>query len=309
MHSKTGTSILHILNGDSSAYLFGRSGLEGQTAIWREMLVDGPCLDEVGSEDFWRVREEFFAQQLKVESGDYRSKVVAEWQKIEQWKQAKEVVLWFEFDLFCQINLLALCAYFAQFESAKVSLICVGHRPESDRKLGLGELSEKVYPKLFNNRQPLSREDLQRAAKVWKAYCHTNPQSLMEWAGKADPVFVYLKPAFQAHLKRFPNPTTGLNEIEMQLLKELEGEPVEPRKVIGNMLRWQDWYGFGDLQYEVYLSQLKGLYQVADGKLTLSQAGRSVLQGDIKHHPKESWVFGGVSRTGWNYESGRLIPS
>lgn len=270
--------LLHILNGDSSLQLFKASGLEGKTMVWREMLCEGPCDPNLNADIFWETRKAFMKARFGVPEEDYHKKVVQEIAGLENWVSATEVVLWFEYDLFCQVNIMAVLSWFAEQELPRpLSLICVGDFPDSEKRLGLGELSADQYPALFAERIELELDDLRFASRFWKAWTSGDPREL-EFALEPHPRFIYLQDAMRAHFQRYPEADTGLNLIEKTMLTFIDNGDLTRRQVIGAMLRWQRDYGFGDLQYEKYLDDLSGLISGTE-ILRLSEVGAAVLAG------------------------------
>jgi len=71
----------------------------------------------------------------------------------------------------------------------------------------------------------------------------------------------------------------------------------EKRKVVRKMLRQENYYGFGDLQYFKILEKLAPLYKEKDGRISLNEDGKKVISGEmdfmklITFFPK----YGGVS--------------
>src|SRR4051812_39763377 len=92
--------IYHILNGDSLAYSFPETNIQGEIIVVREALVEG---DVSGSnlDDFWQTR----AKCMGLTKVEYSNKVVTEFEKIINAAGNSEFNLWFEFDLFCQVNM------------------------------------------------------------------------------------------------------------------------------------------------------------------------------------------------------------
>ena len=56
----------------------------------------------------------------------------------------EEVVLWFEHDLFCQVQLIYLLDWFAERKlgRTKLGLVCIGEFPGIEYFHGLGQLNE-----------------------------------------------------------------------------------------------------------------------------------------------------------------------
>src|ERR1041384_1190090 len=92
--------IYNILNGDALAYSFPDAKIEGDIIVTREALIDG---DLTGNElqEFWQAR----ANYLGVTAADYHDKVLSEFEKIIKAPENSQFNLWFEYDLFCQVNM------------------------------------------------------------------------------------------------------------------------------------------------------------------------------------------------------------
>lgn len=254
---------LHILNGDSSLYLLQRSGITGDTAVWREVLSDGPVNSEFGTAGFWQMRKNFITSFFETIPNNYQDKVIVEFKNIENFSAYNEVVLWFEYDLFCQVNLIALLHWFGLQDRSdvKVSLICVGQISGHDKLMGLGELSPEMYPSLFEQRRTLNQNDFKFASGAYQAFCSDDPRDIENFILSPSNEFPYLAQAFKAHLKRFPFSTSGFNLIEQEIIRLIESGKNTERVLIGALLQWQKFYGFGDLQYIDYLNKLAPLLQ------------------------------------------------
>ena len=99
-------SILHVLNGDSTAYSFRDTGLEGDILVWREVFSQGPLMENIASGDFWKAREEWICNKFDETPDKYQQSVVEPLSKLSE--PYDELNLWFEFDLHCQANLLGV---------------------------------------------------------------------------------------------------------------------------------------------------------------------------------------------------------
>lgn len=297
-------STLHILNGDSSLYLLTKSGISGDSAVWREVLSDGPVLNSFGTDEFWRARETFMTSFTQTSSSDYEEKVIDEFKKIQNFETYNEVVLWFEYDLFCQVNLIALLHWFKQQDrgDVKISLVCVGQVRGYKKLMGLGELPTEMYPSLFEQRRILGRNDFNFASDAYQAFCSNDPRDLENFTLLPSNEFPYLAKAFQAHLMRFPSSESGLTLIEQKFIEFIESGKDKERTLIGALLQWQEYYGFGDLQYINYLKRLSPILDV-ESTITLKHNYRSA-QID------RNYFLGGalVSEWEWNEEDQELKP-
>ncbi len=92
--------IYHILNGGSLAESFPSANLDGEIIVDREALIEGD-LQGTDLAEFWKTR----AAYIGIPTAEYYDKVVTEFDKILNAPDNSEFNLWFEFDLFCQVNM------------------------------------------------------------------------------------------------------------------------------------------------------------------------------------------------------------
>ena len=93
----------HILNGDALKEQFPKD-LEGEIIVARECLVEGE-LKANGLDEFFKIRASFISRSFENNSiQDYYQRTASEFQKILDIKDNAEINLWFEDDLFCQVN-------------------------------------------------------------------------------------------------------------------------------------------------------------------------------------------------------------
>ena len=92
--------VYNILNGDSLAYSFPDAKIEGNIIVIREGLIDG-TLSGDNLHDFWQSR----AKYLEITETEYNDSVVNEFEKIINAPAHSTFNLWFEYDLFCQVNM------------------------------------------------------------------------------------------------------------------------------------------------------------------------------------------------------------
>lgn len=252
------TNTLHILNGDSTRQIIEQSDIPGDLCVWRDVLSDGPAILDVGSDEFWSIRTAYMTSAFELTEEEFRTKMLAEFKLISGFVSYEEVVLWFEYDLFCQINMLALLHWFNQQErgNTKISLICVGREEGYEKLVGLGEIDPARFPDLFNRRRIMGTQDFTFASDVYEAWCSDDPTDLETYTLLPSNEFPYLSDALQSHFKRFPSTQTGLTEIEQKIVDLIGSGVHEERRIVGSLLRWQEFYGFGDLQFFEILNRL-----------------------------------------------------
>ena len=253
-------NIIHILNGDSTLPILEKSGIEGAIVVWREMLCEGPLSNDFASDEFWQKRYTYFETEIGVKRLDYFDKTIKEILKLEDLSNYNEVVLWFEFDLFCQVNLLAACTYLLDnyVKKANYYLVCTGKEKGKEGLQSLSNYSSEDFKKLYANKSPLSKANLMFAKECWNVYAENDFDKLKAYNFNQSSKFEYLELAMNQHLKRFPS-TNGLNQIENKILKIINSSALTENEIIRTLLIWQSAetiYGFGDLQYFQYLKIL-----------------------------------------------------
>jgi len=272
---------LHILNGDSIRSILEQSGIEGDVVVWREMLCEGPLHKEVASAQFWDDRYAYFENELNVNRKEYLEKSISEIGKLEDVSNYTDVVLWFEFDLFCQVNLLALSTYLLDNYETKTNyhLICTGKVEGKEQLQSLANFSPLEFNDLFKNKIALNKSDLEYAKECWAVYVENDIEKYKSFNFNQSSKFQYLKPAIDQHLLRFPT-NNGLNQIENKVLKIINSSILNENEIVRELLIWQQSetvYGFGDVQYFQYLKKLNKYITVKDSGYYLNDAGKTVV--------------------------------
>jgi len=275
------TNTIHVLNGDAIIPIFRKSEIKGEVVIWREMFCEGPIVEQVASDDFWKNRYAFFENKFGVDKLEYFDKTIKEILPLRDLAIYHEVVLWFEYDLFCQVNLIAVCSFLLQNYRKDVTyyLVCTGKVKGKLNWNSLSDFSSDEYIVLYKNRVKLTKNNLLFAEQAWKLYVQNNYKDLADFNFNKAGKFNYLQGAINQHLKRFSQ-ENGLNEIENKILQIVASEELTSEKIVQKLLFWQNKntvYGFGDLQYFMYLKGLNKYCLIKDGKYYLNEIGKRKL--------------------------------
>ncbi|WP_222984236.1 DUF1835 domain-containing protein [Flagellimonas meishanensis] len=306
-------SLLHITNGDAFTSRLQSLKIKGDIITWREMLCEGKTLCAVGSESFWKTRFEFLNKNYKISKSWFVEKTLKEYRSLCNHKQQDQIVLWFEYDLFCQINMLAVLSWLKTHRRhAEISLICSGNEEGGDTLYGLNELSDEKLLKLYEKRTLLSQDDIEFADYVWQLYCSDNPIRLENIISNTDFSFEYLSDALKTHLRRFPTIKNGLNELENRVLETVElQKPSSKKELLGQLVGNQGYYGFGDTQYERIITSLKPLFN-SFNPVKLTKKGREVLKNQTNYYSQirdNQLYLGGSLKYNFLYNSdtGRIL--
>ena len=253
------SSILHILNGDSTAYSFKDTGLDGDILVWREVLSQGPLLEDISSAAFWEKRSDWISKGFNEAPENYRKKVIEPLGKLSNIYD--EITLWFEFDLHCQINMLGVMEMMLKHTDLsipKVYLVCPNEYPGVEDFRGMGQLNGKQLALLYDDRFRLNDWDFTLASQAWKLYVSGDDIALEKWINETTfwGSLHLLKPALQAHLKRVRINGAGLNKIEQTLL-DIYNSGIKNKSAIYEVFwKTEKIYGMGDLEIDIYLQSL-----------------------------------------------------
>lgn len=279
------SSLLHITNGDSFTDRLNSLNLEGEIITWREMLCEGKTLNQVGSESFWKARYEFLHTNYKVSKSWFIEKTLKEYRSLCNHKQQDHIVLWFEYDLFCQINMLAVISWLQTHRKyAQITLVCSGKEDTSDKLYGLNDLSDEQLKQKYANRVVLTQDDISYADYVWQLYCSDNPIRLENLTDFKNYQFNYLEDAIKTHLQRFPSITNGLNLMENNILQlTKDHKPATKKELMKTVLTNQGNFGFGDVQYERAIARLKPLFSTFN-PVRLTKKGKEILEKQTSYY-------------------------
>jgi hypothetical protein len=240
----------HILNGDSLAYSFPDTKIKGEIVIVREGLIDGDLSGD-NLEDFWQSR----AKYMGITETGYHNSVVKEFKKIIEAPDNSEFNLWFEYDLFCQVNMWFVISLINNLTlKKKVFAVYTSHLDKSDKRFwnGFGPANSDELKICLANRIPLNENDLHFGHNLWKAYKSGNLEELTNLSKNQSLAFPYLQEVVKAHVDRFPKdgakgrPERALEDIVKNISTDFH-------KVLKEFWSRESIYGFGDIQ-------LKNLY-------------------------------------------------
>jgi hypothetical protein len=296
--------VLHLLNGDATAAVFPDT-LPGERAVWRDILMEGPADADADTRAAW------LAPRLGVSADAYARRWREGIAMLSRAKEQDEVVLWFERDLFCTLNLWFVLT---RLDVSRVSLVF----PALDADFrGLGTLDSGHFPALFERRERLGLDEIRDAHELWRAYAAPDPTALARY----EPILPFARSAIRLHSGRFPSAIHGLDELEHETLATLD-EPIDFGALFRRVtsIRPLNELGLGDVQFAATLSDLAAgptpLVAIADREQSLSRwrisrtpVAADVLAGRVDRlalAPLDRWLGGVHLRPGapvWRWDS------
>jgi hypothetical protein len=322
-------NLLHVANGSSTTTLIEAAGLPGRTMVWCDPLYDGPVPD-VPDEELVRIRARFHAS-----SPDAIDSVAADFKgwrtAVDDHRSHDELVLWFEHDLFDQLNLVQLLTHLGRWGPLirPVTLVSIDAHPGHPNFKGLGELSAPEIAALFEARSPVSRASLALAPDAWDAFRSPDPKAIEAFLTTDTTAMPFLAAALKRHLEEFPWHADGLSRSERRLMSLVREGPVDARRVFVQMHEGETAYYLTDTSFRDRVRELantspplltlvggaEGTPASLRGTIALTQAGRDVLAGTLDRVRLcgiDRWL-GGAHLTGhgpvwrWHGRTGKLV--
>jgi hypothetical protein len=292
------SGFLHVANGTSTTMTIEAAGMSGATSIWADPLHDGPVPD-VTDEELLDVRARFLAgdpAEGPAEAGDSVIEVaddLKEWRRvIREHDGYDELVLWFEHDLFDQLNLIQLLTFIRTAVPADktVSLICIDSFPGRPSFKGLGELTAAELAPLLDTRQRVTDAQYAVAERAWHVFRQPTPEALDSFRREESQALPFLAPALARFLQEYPWTLDGLSRRERRLLQLAQEGPTSLARAFPRMDDGDRTYYIADTSLSDTADGLAStsppLLTVSAGEglqrtVAITDTGRAVLTGEI----------------------------
>ena len=304
--------ILHITNGNSLTDYLRELNFTDDILTWQEMLCEGPTAEQIDTEHFFSIRKQFLLDYYDIEVNEEEFKT--ELKTLNNTSKYSKIILWFEYDLFCHINLMAVVSLLQQKNNkAPLYLVSSGRiKGENDLK-GLSELSATQLLNHFEEKIKLSEADIDLLVTLWKTYCGKDHNLFKPYITKKSP-FKYLSNCLKAHLRRFPDSKTGLSVLETNILEIVKKYPIKSRQhLLGYALNYQGYYGFGDIQLMRMIEKLSIFFDENQEGITLNRKGHEALLGQYNFSTElnNNMPFGGVNKFDFHFneDQNKLIKT
>ena len=186
--------MLHVTNGESVS--IRDTGLPGRVLCWMDVLTEGPVPRGLSLRELSRVRERFIIEFFSLPSAEVsfaeRDRTIGEFRDHE------EVVLWFEHDLFDQLQLIQILDWFSSQDLGAVRLALICHDSY------LGPMRAEQLTPLFETRHTVTAAELKTARAAWAAFCSPEPLGLAALLDQDTSALPFLRAAVLRHLQQFP---------------------------------------------------------------------------------------------------------
>ncbi|MEO6835912.1 MAG: hypothetical protein ABI231_08405 [Candidatus Tumulicola sp.] len=291
--SVRGASTLHVTNGDSVLYVFKKAGILGTHLAWRDSLFEGPVPAGLVLEEMSAVRARYltgrgYGNPIKV-IHDFKTRDG----ELRKAGEFREVVLWFEHDLYDQLQILqALTAIEElELEPGRVALV------QSDHYLGTMTVDE-LSP-LLPRRRTATAATFKSARRVWGRFTSADPAELLA-AARDDAIGLpFLRPALQRLCEEYPRKRDGLSRSQRHALEAVCQGPALNAELFARAQAREEAAFLGEAAFVRILDDLRDerapLLEGEVGAFVPTALGRRVLAGDadwLETYPIDRWIGG-----------------
>ncbi len=300
---------LNITNGDSAVARLQAAGIEGDFLPWRDVLHDGPVPADLDHASLAQCRAAFLAAQGWGDRGAIAREFAARDQTLATLAEREQVTLWFEHDLYDQLQLLQVLDRLGGKEAAAPHpgpvpvLACAG-------TFYLGEARVAQLRELRRQAAAVTPAQFALARRAWAALRAPTPGPWCTLREADTSALPYLHDAIARLVDEYPSVRDGLSRTERAALTIVAGGETRPREVFAAFQATEPRRFLGDSLFWARLERMAccepRLLRVtgpAEGRVTpdatvqATEAGRAVLAGSRRaRFPAEPvrWI-GGVA--------------
>jgi hypothetical protein len=303
---------LIVTNGDNTTAGMLQAGFDADLLPWRDMLHDGPVPSGLALEELSKLRARFLAEEFGAPAktgSDFAERD----EKVRAHADYERIELWFEHDLYDQLQLIQLLDVFAQ-ERRSEGLYLM----QADDYLGMQ--TPEALAALQSKARPVTSDQFALAQSTWAAFTSATPEKISPLAFGDYKSLPYLSSALRRLLQELPAVGSGLSLTEERCLVALKDGPRSVGALFKITQEQEEARFLADLPFFKLLDGLcfattplllglpyrskacvtgpdEGNYRAfAKAELTLTDAGRAALDGRFDHAQENGiarW-FGGT---------------
>ncbi|MGD8570469.1 MAG: DUF1835 domain-containing protein [Gammaproteobacteria bacterium] len=278
--------ILNITNGDSAVRVMKAAQMSGDILPWRDVLHDGPVPAGLSLRELSEVRAQFIIDQGWGDPDAIRNDFATRDKQLESCDEYDKVTLWFEHDLYDQLQILQVLDWFADHppKKARLSIICTEQY--------LGPSSPEQLKELVKFEEDITEHHLVVAKTAWSAFREPAPELLLKLLHDDLSILPFLEGAIIRLLEEYPNCENGLSRTAQKALELVTNGEKRPGRLFGAYQETEQRRFMGDSSFWGILHELLNshppLIELPPGKqltlptspdqeLTITTAGREVL--------------------------------
>ena len=263
----------------------------GQILPWRDVLHEGPVRAGLSLAELSRERARFIADCGWGSFKDVLEDFGRRDAMLEQSGKQAEVVLWFEHDLYDQLQLIQLLDWFARHPAPRLTLVCEAEY--------LATMKAERAAELLGARKEVTPLQLEQGRAAWAAFTGDDPRKM----GTGDyAALTFLGAALRRQLEEYPWVADALSRLERSVMEALRDRPLGFKQLFDKVREEPAFLGDTVLMWHLERMQIEGL-------VSRSRKAWSVKGPRQRRAPR--WLGGVRIDTDtpwrWDQDSGRLL--
>lgn len=327
---------LHITNGDSVEGGIRAADPDSEIVPWRDVLHEGPVPPGLSLPELSRVRAAFLTSEGMGTAAVLERELMERDDALRRFADHDEVVLWFEWDLYDQLQLIQLLDFFAAWSADSLaetntvlSIICIrGY---------LGTIPSEEFPKLHAGRTGVTRAMLDLGARAFRAFRSGDPRQMEDLIRDDTSALEFLAHSFARLLEELPSTFNGLARSEQQILEAVAQKPLSFSQLFRRTGNREERIYCGDATMARYIQRMSRhphpllLHPTGEtiaaprhsedssafrnSEIALTETGREVLSGNrdwIDLGGTDRWIGGihldrGAASWRWDVDSRSVV--
>jgi hypothetical protein len=311
-------------------------GIGGEIVPWRDVLHEGPVPDRLSLTDLSRLRAHWLAEHGLGQFDTIEREFAGRDDMLRRYADFDEVLLWFEWDLYDQLQLIQILDFLA--DSSREDRLETGTRLSLVSFAGyLGSISPDRFNELYDKRREITDEMLLSGREAWQAFRSSDPRDPERVARAGSPALEFLELSLWRHLEELPSTRNGLSRSESQVLEAVSQGPLSFHEIFRRVATREERIFCGDAMMALCIERMSltgtPLISYTSGdridaphteedsrafrnaEIGLTAAGREVLRCDrdwIELGGSDRWL-GGVHLDGagtqwrWDPDARRVV--
>lgn len=272
-------SSMHITNGDSVVYTFRKAGIVGTHVPWRDVLHEGPVPPLTSLEQLSALRGTYLAERGYGKPIKLLHDFHARDATILRAREFEEVTLWFEHDLYDQLQIAQVLVTLdaLDLEPGRVTMI------NSD--IYLGSMIADELAALHPKRRVVTSAVYDAARQVWHAFTAEEPHALVALAQRDFAGLPHMRAALLRLCQEFPWTQDRLSRSERHALQAVAQGPARDDELFRRAMAREEAAFLGDTSFFAILRDLMSgpepvIEQLPEQGYAPTALGRLILAGD-----------------------------
>jgi len=305
--------ILHIVNGDLNLQILAKAKIGGDFLMWGDFLYSGEIKSGISLEKLSKIRAKYISSIGLGEFNKIYQEFKARDSKLTSFKRYHKIYLWFESDIYDQLQLIQILDWFRKYAQDSTNIYII-----NIKKPLITSSEEEILDYLIFDKERVRKSHYILAKKAWYAFGADTPYTWYRLLFDDIKALPNMKPTIFRVLEEYPNSLNGLNRTEYQILKVINSGEESPKKIYIKTQKMEErpFMGAGVFSYNLRnLSQLNLLNYMENGKrFKITSFGERVLKSEdflYKHKKLDRWI-GGVHLSNdnlwcWDIDSSSII--